>query len=60
MVQAMKKLLRDERGATAVEYGLIIAGIAAVIITIVMTLGGKVQGAFATVNNEMPASGGAP
>jgi pilus assembly protein Flp/PilA len=56
MVQSLKKLIRDERGATAVEYGLIIAGIAAVIITIVMTLGGKIQAAFQTVNDEMPAS----
>ncbi len=42
----MEKLIRffkDEEGATAVEYGLIVALIAAVIVTIVATLGGQIQ-----------------
>jgi pilus assembly protein Flp/PilA len=42
-------LRRDDRGATAVEYGLIIALIAAVIIIIVGTLGQQVSTAFQTV-----------
>ncbi|MCB0996342.1 MAG: Flp family type IVb pilin [Acidimicrobiales bacterium] len=45
--------VRDERGATAVEYGLIVALIAAVIIGIVAILGGQVQDAFQTVSNNM-------
>ncbi|CAN5134270.1 hypothetical protein BH09ACT12_BH09ACT12_03950 [soil metagenome] len=36
----------DERGASAVEYGLLIAGIAAVIVVVVILLGGKIQEAF--------------
>ena len=36
----------DERGASAVEYGLLIAGIAAVIVTIVFILGGKIENIF--------------
>lgn len=36
----------DERGASAVEYGLLIAGIAAVIVVIVITLGGTIKEAF--------------
>ena len=37
---------RDERGASAVEYGLLIAGIAALIVTIVFLLGGGANGMF--------------
>lgn len=36
----------DERGASAVEYGLLIAGIAAVIVIIVIALGGQITSAF--------------
>lgn len=40
---------RDEKGATAVEYGLLVGLIAAVIIALVLTLGTKIQGLFQTV-----------
>jgi pilus assembly protein Flp/PilA len=43
-----------ERGATAVEYGLLVALIAAVIVTVVATLGTKIEGAFQTVVNALP------
>lgn len=39
----------DERGATAVEYGMIVALIAAVIVAVVATLGGQIQTAFQTI-----------
>jgi pilus assembly protein Flp/PilA len=42
-----------ERGATAVEYGLLVALIAAVIVAIVATLGGQVKAAFTTVSTAM-------
>jgi len=46
----------EERGASAVEYGLLIAGIAAVIVAIVFVLGGKIRDAFTNtctaVNNN--------
>ena len=45
---------RDERGATAVEYGMIVALIAAVIVAIVATLGGQVNDAFTTVSDALP------
>jgi len=45
--------LNDERGATAVEYGLMVALIAAVIVAVVATLGGQVQAAFQTVSNKL-------
>ena len=37
---------RNEDGASAVEYGLLVAGIAALIVVIVFALGGVIQGAF--------------
>ena len=45
---------REERGATAVEYGLLVALIAAVIVLVVKTLGSKVSNAFSSVNANMP------
>jgi pilus assembly protein Flp/PilA len=47
--------LRDEEGATGVEYGLLVALIAAVIIAIVATLGGQIATAFSTVSRNFPA-----
>ncbi|MBA7715463.1 hypothetical protein ES703_124510 [subsurface metagenome] len=41
--------IKREEGATAVEYGLLVALIAAVIVTVVGLLGGQVQAAFQTV-----------
>jgi pilus assembly protein Flp/PilA len=46
-------LNRDDHGATAVEYGLIVAAIAAVIIATVFLLGVKVEAAFQTVLTAM-------
>lgn len=37
---------RNERGASAVEYGLLIGGIAAVVIVLVFALGGQIGGIF--------------
>ena len=46
-------LQRDDRGATAVEYGLMVALIAAVIVGVVAALGGKINDAFTTVNTAV-------
>jgi pilus assembly protein Flp/PilA len=45
---------RGERGATAVEYGMIVALIAAVIVVVVTTLGTQINAAFTKVSNAMP------
>ncbi len=45
----------DDTGASAVEYGLLVAAIAAVIILIVFALGGYVQGAFQDTCNAFEA-----
>ena len=51
--KTMSDLLVDEGGASAVEYGLLVAGIAAVIVVIVFSLGGIVRAAFQTVCTTM-------
>ena len=44
----------EEKGATAVEYGLLVALIAAVIIATVVVLGGQINTAFQTIVAELP------
>ncbi|WP_238473446.1 Flp family type IVb pilin [Nocardioides cavernaquae] len=51
----MKDLEHGESGATAVEYGLLVALIAAVIIATVIVFGGKVTGLFESVCNASGA-----
>ena len=53
------QMLRNEAGATAVEYGLMIALIAAVIIAAVTLLGGNLNGIFEDVAGSVTAGGGA-
>jgi pilus assembly protein Flp/PilA len=48
-----KQFLRDESGATAIEYGLIAALIAVVIITAVTAVGTNLQGTFNTVAGKV-------
>lgn len=50
----LRKFWHDEQGATAVEYGLFVAAIAAVIVVAVVTLGDKINTAFGTVNTKLP------
>ena len=47
------RLARDERGATAVEYGMMVALIAAVIVTVVATLGTDIKTAFTTIESKI-------
>lgn len=53
---------RTDDGASAVEYGLLVAGIAALIVVVVFALGGFVKGAFSTTCSALAsapsASGG--
>jgi pilus assembly protein Flp/PilA len=43
----------DERGASAVEYGLLIAGIAALIVVVVFAFGGVLNGIFQSTCNKV-------
>jgi pilus assembly protein Flp/PilA len=47
------RLWREERGATAVEYGLIVALIAAIIVAVVGTLGTQIRDAFQAVVTQL-------
>jgi pilus assembly protein Flp/PilA len=47
------RFLRDESGATAIEYGLIAAGIAVVIIVAVQTTGNNLSNTFNSVANSV-------
>ncbi len=49
MSDAIKKFVSDDEGATAVEYGLLVALIAAVIVRTVALVGTEVDAAFQTV-----------
>ena len=51
------KFLRDESGATAIEYAFIAAGISVVIITAVNTLGGQVKTTFTNVKSSLANAG---
>ena len=53
MTNFLARFITDERGATAIEYGLIIALIAVVIITAVGTMGTKVKNGFTKVNTGL-------
>jgi pilus assembly protein Flp/PilA len=47
------KFLSNDSGATAIEYGLIAAGIALAIIAVVNGLGTNLNGMFSSINNSL-------
>jgi pilus assembly protein Flp/PilA len=47
------RFVRDENGATAIEYGLIAAGISVVIIGIVNGIGSKLATAFSNIQSQL-------
>lgn len=52
-VEASIRLRREETGATAVEYGLIVGLIAAIIIVAVTLLGNNILGMFNKINTNL-------
>lgn len=48
-----KRFLRDDSGATAIEYGLIAAGISVVIIGTVNAIGGKLNNTFTNISTQL-------
>jgi pilus assembly protein Flp/PilA len=50
MTKFVSRFLNDESGATAIEYGLIVALIAVVIIAAVTSIGSKLNTNFESVN----------
>ena len=53
MKNLIARFVKDESGATAIEYGLIAAGIALAIITIVNGLGSKIAGTFSSISSSL-------
>ncbi|WP_108515467.1 Flp family type IVb pilin [Bradyrhizobium algeriense] len=53
MKSIVKSFFKDESGATAIEYGLIAAGISIAIITAVNGLGGKLSTNFNTISTSL-------
>jgi len=53
MFKNMLSMLRNDDGATMVEYGIMVALIAAVCIVLIAALGNKVSTAFSTVNSAI-------
>jgi pilus assembly protein Flp/PilA len=53
MIACIKRFARDEAGATAIEYGLIAAGIAVAIIAVVQGLGTNLNTTFGSVQTSL-------
>jgi pilus assembly protein Flp/PilA len=53
MINAINKFLKDENGATAIEYGLIAALVAVAIVGALTTLGSGLTGMFTRVNSDL-------
>jgi pilus assembly protein Flp/PilA len=53
MKTLVSRFLKDESGATAIEYGLIAAGISVAIIAVVNGLGTKLNGSFSSLSSQL-------
>ncbi|HVX98324.1 MAG TPA: Flp family type IVb pilin [Pseudorhodoplanes sp.] len=54
MTSSIRRFLRDERGATAIEYAIMASGIALAVVATVMALGSSVNNLFTTVSSAYP------
>ncbi|HWK94247.1 MAG TPA: Flp family type IVb pilin [Pseudolabrys sp.] len=53
MLRKLTAFIKDESGATAIEYGLIAAGIAVAIIAMVNTIGTKLNTSFTSISSQL-------
>ena len=53
MKTLVSRFVKDESGATAIEYGLIAAGISVAIIAVVNGLGTNLNNKFTSINNSL-------
>jgi pilus assembly protein Flp/PilA len=49
------RFMKDDSGATAIEYGLIAAGISVAIIAVVNGLGSQLNSTFSTISSKLAA-----
>ena len=57
MKTLFSRFAKDESGATAIEYGLIAAGISVAIIAVVNTLGSQLKTTFTTITTQLGTAG---
>jgi pilus assembly protein Flp/PilA len=57
MAKLIERFTNDESGATAIEYGLIAAGISVAIIAVVNSLGSQLNSTFSTVSSQLATAG---
>ena len=57
MIIGIRKNLRRDEGASAVEYGLLVAAIAAIIVGVVFLLGSRVKSTFSQTESCISADG---
>jgi pilus assembly protein Flp/PilA len=53
MKDLLVRFLKDESAATAIEYGLIAAGISLAIIAVVSNLGTKLKSSFSSISTQL-------
>jgi pilus assembly protein Flp/PilA len=53
IVVTLRRFLRDDGGATAIEYAMIASGIGVAIATTIVSLGSTVKGLYSSVNTAM-------
>jgi pilus assembly protein Flp/PilA len=53
----LKSFLQDQSGATAIEYGLIAAGISVAIITVVNSVGSQLKSTFSLLTSDLQQAG---
>ena len=56
-MRKLQEFLRDDSGATAIEYGLIAAGISVAILVAVNSVGTGLKGTFNIVKDELAKAG---
>jgi len=57
MIKTVERFFQDQSGATAIEYGLIAAGISVAIITVVNSLGTQLKSTFTTITTQLGNAG---
>ena len=56
-MKIFRNFVKDKSGATAIEYGLIAAGISVAIIAVVNSLGSQLKATFTTVTTQLATAG---
>jgi pilus assembly protein Flp/PilA len=57
MPDCLKRFMADESGATAIEYGLIAAGISVAIISVVNSVGAQLKSTFTKISTQLATAG---